>query len=84
MGLLRANVFLLKTTLPYTVGFNLTPTFSLGANNRSHNVTLSINIRVKNKYIYIYIFKKTKLLLDAWAGDGGLFGACWLNEGFSV
>jgi len=47
IGLLCANVFiLLKTTLAYTV-FNFTLTFSLGANNLSHNVTLSINKRVK-------------------------------------
>jgi len=46
IGLLCANVFLLKTALAYTV-FNFTLTFLLGANNLSHNVTLSINKRVK-------------------------------------
>ena len=43
IGLLCANVFLLKTTLAYTVVFTFTLTFSLGANNLSH-------------YIYIYIY----------------------------
>ena len=33
IGLLCANVFLLKTTLAYTVVFNFTLTFTLGANN---------------------------------------------------
>jgi len=45
-GLLYANVFLLKTTVAYTV-FNFTLTLSLGANHLSHNITLSINKRVK-------------------------------------
>ena len=42
IGLLCANVFLLKTTLAYTVVFNFTLTFTLGENNLLHNVTLSI------------------------------------------
>ena len=43
IGLLCANVFLLKTTLPYTVGIVCTPF--------SDNVTPSINKRVKKKKI---------------------------------
>jgi len=40
IGLLCANVFI-------NTVFNFTLTFSLGANNLSHNVTLSVNKRVK-------------------------------------
>ena len=47
IGLLCANVFLLKTTLANTVVFNFALAFSHGANNFSHNVPLSINKSVK-------------------------------------
>ena len=53
--LLWANVFPLRTTLPHTVVFPFTLTFSLGANDLSDNVTLSINKRVKTNEKLIII-----------------------------
>ena len=46
IGLLCADFFIIENNIGNTV-FNFTLTFSLGANNLSHNVTLSINKRVK-------------------------------------
>jgi len=69
------TTFFIENNIAYVV-FNFTLTFSLGGNNLSHNVTLSINKRVKDILTRFLIFVEgRKILIScvcAWPSSSGI------------